>query len=266
MGRPQKYTLNENYFNTIDNENKAYILGFIYADGSVSTKGYYLTISLSLKDISILEFIKREISFGGPIARYIVNDREYCRITVSSKTIKDDLVRYGIVPNKTYSSSSLPLCPDKYYKNMILGFFDGDGCIYKSNNEYMLAFASNKYVLLQIKEWLLKNDIRTANIRHRYSTDNIFACMLEMHGGINIENVGRLLYDTTSFRLSRKYDIFLEFLNSRKNIKRKYSEDIVNNIIKLHTENLSYRQISKQLNIPNNSVKTIIRKNRIANK
>lgn len=29
----KKYELNENYFNVIDSHEKAYILGFIYADG-----------------------------------------------------------------------------------------------------------------------------------------------------------------------------------------------------------------------------------------
>ena len=34
----KKYTVNENYFENIDNEEKAYWLGFLYADGYVRMK------------------------------------------------------------------------------------------------------------------------------------------------------------------------------------------------------------------------------------
>lgn len=52
MARPRTYLLNEKYFDIIDSEKKAYILGFIYADGSVCRTT--LNISLSEKDIEIL--------------------------------------------------------------------------------------------------------------------------------------------------------------------------------------------------------------------
>ena len=32
----KKYNVNENYFNNIDNDDKAYILGLLYSDGNVS--------------------------------------------------------------------------------------------------------------------------------------------------------------------------------------------------------------------------------------
>ena len=45
----RKYSLDENYFDIIDTPNKAYILGFICADGCVSDRNE-LIIGLSLKD------------------------------------------------------------------------------------------------------------------------------------------------------------------------------------------------------------------------
>ena len=59
MARPRKYTLNENYFEEIDSSNKSYILGFIYADGSINKKNNSLTICLSEKDKDVLKFIKK---------------------------------------------------------------------------------------------------------------------------------------------------------------------------------------------------------------
>ena len=57
-----RYSLNERYFEKIDNNNKAYWLGFIAADGCVSNKkgGRYLYIELSRKDRDHLEKFKEE--------------------------------------------------------------------------------------------------------------------------------------------------------------------------------------------------------------
>ena len=48
----RKYQVNEFFFDEIDSEEKAYWLGFIYADGYVNTNGNKFGINLSLKDIS----------------------------------------------------------------------------------------------------------------------------------------------------------------------------------------------------------------------
>jgi len=56
-------TINVNYFNKIDSYNKAYLLGFIAADGAiVQNKGFNtktLTITIHAKDIAILELLKK---------------------------------------------------------------------------------------------------------------------------------------------------------------------------------------------------------------
>ena len=42
----RKYNIDDNYFETIDTPNKAYALGMIFADGTISKNGNYITISL----------------------------------------------------------------------------------------------------------------------------------------------------------------------------------------------------------------------------
>lgn len=56
--------VDRHYFDTIDNENKAYWLGFIYADGWVSSNGrsYEVGIELGAKDIIHLEKFKKCIN------------------------------------------------------------------------------------------------------------------------------------------------------------------------------------------------------------
>jgi hypothetical protein len=51
----RRYELNENYFDVIDSHDKAYILGFLFADGCNNPKKYTISISLQEEDKDILE-------------------------------------------------------------------------------------------------------------------------------------------------------------------------------------------------------------------
>lgn len=55
------YKLNEHYFDKIDTPNKAYILGFFYADGCNIMSKSTVTMSLEETDKEILEKIRLEI-------------------------------------------------------------------------------------------------------------------------------------------------------------------------------------------------------------
>jgi predicted DNA-binding protein YlxM (UPF0122 family) len=63
-----RYTLNENYFDNIDTQEKAYILGFIYADGFVGGIEHN-NIVISVNDKQILDDIANEFQFTGNIRK-----------------------------------------------------------------------------------------------------------------------------------------------------------------------------------------------------
>ena len=64
----RKYNVNDNYFDVIDNQNKAYILGFLYADGCNYKNGYF-KIDLQEEDKNMLEVFKKELNFEGNATR-----------------------------------------------------------------------------------------------------------------------------------------------------------------------------------------------------
>jgi hypothetical protein len=204
MGRPRKYNLNENYFEKVNTQNKSYVLGFIYADGSVYEN--YLSIRLSKKDIEILNFIKKELEYGGKIRTYQVNDKYYVDLTICSNKIIGDLFKLGIIRNKTYLSKKLPLYEKKYEWDLLRGFFDGDGSIYsttkRGRTEYTICFSNNISVLNQVKNILINYNISSCKIRHRYNNNE--SCMLEIRGNKNIEKINKLLYKNSDFYLKRK--------------------------------------------------------------
>ena len=66
-----KYTFNKDYFERIDSKDKAYFLGFLYADGcnSISTTQHHCTIILNLqeKDKDILDIFNKYINSNKPL-------------------------------------------------------------------------------------------------------------------------------------------------------------------------------------------------------
>jgi hypothetical protein len=147
MGAPRKYTLNENYFESVDNETKAYWLGFIYADGFITKRkpGHgqnVLGITLAEKDH--VERFCESIGTNKPVKTY-KKIRGYSeesvehKIALISNKLVSDIEKLGVVENKTFLLESIPKIPEEYVRDFIRGYFDGDGSVYshiqKSNRQ-----------------------------------------------------------------------------------------------------------------------------------
>jgi hypothetical protein len=263
VGRPRIYSINENYFESINSNNKAYVLGFIYADGCVYNN--YLSIWLSDKDIEILKFIKKELDYEGKIYSHHskVKNKKYVGISISSKKIVNDLIKLGVVRNKTYDAKELPIYKNEYESAFLLGFFDGDGSIYSNDNrgyaEYTVSFSCNKSVLKEIKGILVNYKISSSNIRHRHNNDE--SCMLEIRGNKNIEKIYNLFYSNTEFYLKRKKERFNNFMLMLNNLsKRNLSDDMINDIKLYYISGMKQVKISEIIEIPKSSVRTVIQR------
>jgi hypothetical protein len=124
----------EHWFDEIDTEEKAYMLGFIYADGSVgySTGGYTLRIGLAAKDIHILKHFNKLISEEDMVKEYEDNEkRKYCKIALHSKqmvsTLRD---KWGVCENKSTILKNPTNLDLNLYSHFVRGMIDGDGWIY----------------------------------------------------------------------------------------------------------------------------------------
>jgi hypothetical protein len=109
--RIRKYKLNENFFELIDNENKSYWLGFLFADGCVrkrqhkngSNAGGNINLKLQTKDESHLEKFKKDLDCNYTIRKDIIDKSSmknfkgnlYYTSTLSlfSNKMTDDLIR-----------------------------------------------------------------------------------------------------------------------------------------------------------------------------
>lgn len=216
MQEIRAYNVNDNYFK-IQSHNMAYILGLIASDGCVSANTNHFFIDLQENDEEILYKIKDEMSFEGPIEHYVNNSGcHYSRIRICSKTIKEDLAQYGIVPKKTFTLEPPFFLDKQYYISYIRGYFDGDGCIYtnfeKHNYNWYICGARKK-VIDWIKDYLLNE---FGIISYLHSSNKILSqgdlfYSIQIYKKETISRLFKILYVPNSLCLNRKYQIMKNF-------------------------------------------------------
>lgn len=189
--RPSRtYTLNEDYFKTIDSSDKAYWLGFIYADGSISTGlSHVLEITLKSSDINHLENFKEFIESNAPISERTIRLKEYekeyqaVRLNVCSKTFIKHLQSHGIHPNKSLTKQ-LPDIPSIYHDSFFLGYFDGNGSASKESKYFRLSIHSGSYEFIaSLKDISRTLGFTTSDVKkvHLLTPSTIHLMALVMH-------------------------------------------------------------------------------------
>lgn len=120
---------NNSLFKKIDNEEKAYWLGFLYADGHVHSTTNQISIGLAIVDYIHLEKFKKFI--GAENVIMIDKKTNSCRYQFHSKEMKKDLIKLGCVPKKSLvlNFPKEDLIPKALMRHFIRGYFDGDGCL-----------------------------------------------------------------------------------------------------------------------------------------
>jgi len=109
----RKYDLHEDFFDVIDSQEKAYILGLLYADGSNNIKKSSIEITLTEKDKEILDRIAKIIYINDYSLYYrvlnniIINGKftkkrkNAYRLIINNKHMSDTLNNLGMIANKT---------------------------------------------------------------------------------------------------------------------------------------------------------------------
>jgi len=132
----QVYELTHNIFEEIDSSEKAYWVGFLAADGCV-TESNRVSIGLAQKDAERVESFKKFVGSTHPLIITAKNKKHFgVRWSARSDKMVSDLSKYGIVSNKTFTITFGEGIPEKYLSSYLLGFFDGDGCIFINKNRY----------------------------------------------------------------------------------------------------------------------------------
>ena len=224
-------TKNHDFFKIIDSEEKAYWLGFIIADGSLTKferKQKSIVIDISGIDGVYLE--KFANIFDSKLIYYEKiekgNIRKNCRVVLTSSEMWNDLVDKGVLPNKTYIDDSrvFGYIPDHLENHFVRGFFDGDGgvCFNKKENKYSIQFTGRPTFLEKIREIICKKvgfrkaklikSVSSKEIKHlSWCGSEILICFREW------------LYCGSTLFFDRKKDILYSIVDEMKrNSKSKY--------------------------------------------
>lgn len=130
------YQYDENYFSEIDTPDKAYWLGFIYADGFITKRANGSPVfGLTLADKEPLEKLNECLWSNKPIGKYkktnSYSDKstEYKLAFCSSKMVSN-LEKWGCVENKTFKLKFPTFLSNELIPHFIRGYFDGDGSVF----------------------------------------------------------------------------------------------------------------------------------------
>ena len=211
---------NEHIFDQIDSEEKAYWLGFIFADGYISSSPlregvknvYQFEISLGIKDIEHLNKFKKFIEFK----KDIITDKSRCRFIVANKHLWITLNELGCTPNKSLSLK-FPNIPQNLIKHFIRGYFDGDGCISRHVHNTCVTPHIELLGTKQMLEHVLLYSGISAKYKHdiRHSEET---WSLEWTKDLGIEFIN-YLYNNCSIYLNRKYELYQFFKNGSRSVE-----------------------------------------------
>lgn len=221
-----KVPFKEDMFDNIDTEEKAYWLGFLYADGYITAKNYQIGLTLAIKDFEHLKKFNDFLEYSKGLnindshqfnskEKYNKNGElmQVVNTTITNQHMWKMLNDKGCVPNK----SLILKFPNKYIfkdssliRHFIRGYFDGDGTLgvyphskTNPNLEASLMFVGTKSFLEEVQNQLgingflmQKPNCNALTYRLSYSTKKA-------------KDVADIMYKNASIYLTRKYNIYI---------------------------------------------------------
>ena len=214
--------LKEHFFETVDNEEKAYFLGLLIADGNVfkdnTGRQASISITLDLEDEYMLLKFKEVLNANTNIG---YDGRGCGQIAIRSDLMAMDLKKYGVVPRKSLTTY-LPQIDDKYMNHLIRGILDGDGSIQAEqtqiNNRFAhyIGFCGNKQLMIDISNYCSKLNLNTIPKVYTYQDKNLSDIKIQAKEDMYI--LGEWLYKDATIFLQRKKDKY-ELFKSHYNLK-----------------------------------------------
>lgn len=225
-----KYKYNKDYFSKIDSDDKAYWLGFLYADGSINR--YYtndklrsmtLELGLAEKDRNHLEKFRQCIDTNIPIFDKTnrLNGKIYMssRIQLNNTKICYDLCDLGCTPSKTYDIKfpTYDIVPKEFMRDFLRGFFDGDGCISISemagSPHIFTTITGMKDMLESISDYLVSENVIRVKPSIYKDKRRSFTYSMHIYGTDTNKEFLDYLYKDSNIYLDRKYEAYKTFYN-----------------------------------------------------
>lgn len=218
--------LRTDYFDQIDSPNKAYILGFIYADGcnqiDEMKKRYCVEISVEKTDVDVLKQIQKELNHTKDLVFRINNHgTEYYTLSLCSKKLCYKLKELGVTPRKSLTKCFPTCVPNFLIPHFIRGYYDGNGSLiiqkrfegdcYKPN--VSVTITSTEDMCLHLSSIVQQEcNIKT----HIYNIGKEGACKdkiksFRILGNNQTKLFLDYIYKDSELKMSRKYQKYLNW-------------------------------------------------------
>jgi intein/homing endonuclease len=234
INKCRTHFINDEYFDSINTEEKAYLLGFFIADGNLALKGSRFAITVVEQDKNILEAYRENIIPGFEIhtknkSTLSIKRQNQCLVRWGSLHMYNTFVnKYNIIPNKTnYTDFKFPFekIPQDLVSHFIRGFFDGDGSVSYFNRSstrknlfFNFSFVMNSLEFTNqigdIFEELF--DIKKVIYTHKGKTCDYYTLRFDYsnHRQEAIKYIYNWLYKDSTLYLQRKKDKFSNYINT----------------------------------------------------
>lgn len=219
------YNYNENYFSVINTPEKAYWLGFIYADGFITKRANGNPVfGITLAEIEPLEKLNECLNSNKPIYKYEKtsgyksNSIEY-KLAFTSKKLVEDLEKWGCVENKTFKLVFPKFLDSNLIPHFIRGYFDGDGSAYYHVQKTKIK----EYTILSVQfcgiESFLKDlatHIGVESCIYKDNRKNTNCYKIQLSSNIRSLKLYHYMYkNSNGLFLTRKKEKFEKFIKDR---------------------------------------------------
>jgi intein/homing endonuclease len=213
------YTYDKTFFDKIDTEEKAYVLGFLYADGCVYQKTYRVSVEISSRDIDILNKIRAALKSDAKFTYFYrknkkEENKEYTTFAINDKELIPKVEKLGLVSAKSLilKFPTADQVPDHLIHHFIRGYFDGDGCIHIGES------AKGKRVSVSIIGTIefckaIEKFTKLGNVYNRKNIENLSTYSID--NAVDVQLFFDIVYKNATIFLDRKYKKFQSFLNNR---------------------------------------------------
>lgn len=231
-----KYRFNENYFDEIDTEEKAYWLGFVWCDGSIIDNNGSLQIKISLSEVDDghLYKLKEAMKAENQIKYYKIQtgfestNRE-ARLLFTSFHMGSTLRnKYGMIPRREFSKPVTEKIPKHLKKHFIRGVFDADGSIttywnkgketWNPNLKMSLQLYSNEDLIDFIQDYWIEIGFKQNKVKtiKRHEGRDGYATGINFSGVDQVTWLLSHLYEDATIYLDRKMERVKEAFKAKE--------------------------------------------------
>ena len=208
--KTRKYTIDESFFEKIDTQEKTYVMGWFYSDGSNYLPRYTAKIDVAADSVDILVKIKEVMGSNARIVAMKNSANSYAgeraqtlyRLAIFNKTVSLQIAALGISGNMTYTRTWPEWLNEDLEPHFIRGLIDGDGCISISKKK---GFGISYWGTVMMCDGLSKV-LTKIGVEHRHKTDKKGHHYIRITKQAECLKFADYIYNDSTIYLARKFE------------------------------------------------------------